>query len=207
LPQASKTSAPSNVINVLGAYYGDLISIGLGLRRGHIGSLDDDDQHRDSIDSELVGARYCSATRAMRTLCQGKTSCFDLLNATSADTKGARITGSEMCGFDPAPFAKPKYKGAVVFYECLATKAEDPFLYEDQPIAHNQGQSPRRAFLRGGETAGIFCSQPVAAAKSGTTGGSPNTTTTANTSTTGTPPPSGSATPALGGNTPAGNPQ
>jgi hypothetical protein len=46
-----------------------------------------------------------------------------------------------------------------VYYECLATGPDNAVLYGDQPAPHNPRQL-RIAYLRNGQTAGIFCSQP-----------------------------------------------
>jgi hypothetical protein len=171
------TSPPSTqaaVINVLAAYFGDLATIALSVREHpdlklDSGSLD------VTADPDLP-VRVCSATRTMRAYCQGKSSCFDTTAASGTSTSSSHVDGNDLCGFDPVPYAQPKSKGLVIFFECLTAVASDPALHSDRPAAYNKGSDPHIAYLRFGETGGIYCSAP--AAPKDTSGGN-NTTTSA----------------------------
>jgi hypothetical protein len=181
-------------INILGAYYGDLHVIDDLVRAGAIAYVDDAQDPRKANAPGLY-VRYCSATRAIRSFCQGKPACFEL-NPTT-DGKGSDINGPGLCGFDPAPYAQPRTKGALVYYECLLTGPDNAILYGDQSFPHNVGQKPRIAYLRQNQTAGIFCSTPPVAktAQGNASGASPGAgTTTAN--------PTAANTPATAGTTP-----
>jgi hypothetical protein len=128
-------------INILGAWYGDIRSIRGAGPKGPWA-------HNN---------RFCSATRAIRTRCQAKARCYEP-SATSDDGAVAELTGSQLCGYEPAPFADSKYKGVVVSYECVALDGEtwkaigsgDP---ERQDFAHE----PLDAQLRTGAIEEIRC--------------------------------------------------
>jgi hypothetical protein len=153
-------STPPGVINVLGAYFGDLDDIQRDIAANRIGVVDDGRLIPIHVPNPLWDPRYCSATRTMRTYCQGQQSCFvTTLSTTSDKAPSSHINGNEMCGFDPIPYTEAKFKGLAVYFECLTTDpTSDPSLYSDQPVLYNQ-VAPRPAFIRPGESSGIYCSQ------------------------------------------------
>jgi hypothetical protein len=51
-------------------------------------------------------SRWCNATAALRTKCERKSAC----------TAGPLVS---LCGFDPAEFTEPRYKGVIVNYACI----------------------------------------------------------------------------------------
>jgi hypothetical protein len=182
LPVTGKASAvpatPVAVINVVGAYFGDLAAITAAVRAGWLPIIDDGRLITAPGPNPLGDARWCSATRTIRTLCQGQQTCLQTpIGTTSDKALSSHIIGSEMCGFDPIPYAEPKTKGLAVFFECLTTDpTSDAALYSDQPVAFNQGPPPRAAYLRTSESAGFLCSSAMLSSASNK--GSGNQTTT-----------------------------
>jgi hypothetical protein len=93
---------------------------------GHIPTI----KQKTPADPYAYNDRFCSATRALRTRCQGKFACYQtaatqagagaVAGNQAATTTTAELTGSSLCGFEPAPFADPMERGVVVYYECLA---------------------------------------------------------------------------------------
>jgi hypothetical protein len=170
-------ATPAPVINVLGAYFGDVQAIEMALANGTVRYVDSSDPSRVDFAAQ-ESRRFCSATRTMRTFCQGQPSCFDTTSGT--DKSSTHVVGSEMCGYDPVPYAEAKIKGLLVFFECLTTTVADVALYDNWPTAYNQERPPRSALLRAGETSGIYCSQSTSsAAKNGQAKGTSNTPNTA----------------------------
>jgi hypothetical protein len=153
---AAAPSTPPAVINVLGAYFGVLNDIRTDIQ--HKIGIVDDGKLIPVPGADPPSPRYCSATRTMRTYCQGKQSCFDTI--TGSDKSSSHVTAAEMCGYDPVPYGDVKLKGLAVYFECLTTDpTSDQALYSDQPILYDQVLPPRAAYLRTNESAGIYCSQ------------------------------------------------
>jgi hypothetical protein len=100
----------NDLIRVVGAWYGDLGAIQQKLRSGGVTSL------------ATTSSRYCSATRAVRALCERKGQCYGSADAASADGSTSEIDGAHLCGYDPAAFAEPSRKGLVVRYDCLSAQ-------------------------------------------------------------------------------------
>jgi hypothetical protein len=92
-------------INVVGAWFGDLDRI-----------YDRISGSPESLKPWRSGFRYCSATRAARTLCEGQSSC---------PPAGTEISGNKLCGYEPAPYADSSGIGLVVLYECIARTDDD----------------------------------------------------------------------------------
>jgi hypothetical protein len=65
----------------------------------------------------LAGERFCSASRTIRALCQGKDKCLE-----STDTAAAplALTGLNLCGYEPAPYADRRSRALVVVYQCVS---------------------------------------------------------------------------------------
>jgi hypothetical protein len=102
-------------LNIISAWYGNIPVI---------------KQTKGAVNPWAYNDRFCSATRAIRTRCQGKGACYQSAAATATGTatansaaisaSTAELTGALLCGYEPAPFSDPKDKGVVVYYECLA---------------------------------------------------------------------------------------
>jgi hypothetical protein len=177
LPVTGKASAapatPVAVINVVGAYFGDLADVTAAVQTGWLRIVDDGRLITVPRPNPLHDPRWCSATRTVRTLCQGQQTCLQTpIGTTSDKALSSHIIGTEMCGFDPVPYAEAKTKGLAVFFECLTTDpSSDAALYSDQPVAFNQGPPPRAAYLRVGESAGFSCSSAALNSASNKGGG------------------------------------
>lgn len=104
-----------STIYVVGAYYGDINAIDFALKR-----FDGPNPTLDNAGLETV--RFCSATSAVRVMCQGQPSC----NLGSAPAAGAfptaSFSGATLCGYEPAPFADARHKALVIGYQCVAGK-------------------------------------------------------------------------------------
>lgn len=161
-------------INILGAYFGDLnLIVDAAKHLQHeIASKhppfinDPDKQLMISRGLELhsyKSKRFCSATHAVRSLCQGAAACLG-----KGDGTGASLTGTLMCGFEPAPYAEPRTKGLLINYQCIP--ADWPkmhwaglFPFEYYPPADidaeaKAGFQRKWALVRNGEAARIVCS-------------------------------------------------
>jgi hypothetical protein len=120
-------------IRIDGAWFGELASIRDALK-SH--SYKGNDGMPGGLGPWAQGTRFCSATRAIRARCQGKTQCYEPADAgnsqqaqtttnsspstkTSGDGTADEITGAKMCGYEPAPFADPRQRGLIVRYRCL----------------------------------------------------------------------------------------
>jgi hypothetical protein len=137
-------------INILGAWYGDIRSI-----RGDA-----------DLSPWRYNDRFCSATRAVRARCQGKPKCYYPPTppqtgnppATSDDGVPSEINGATLCGYEPAPFADPKYRGLVVSYECVALDTETwRIIGRGDPVRKDDYNDPLDAQLRSGATQEIRC--------------------------------------------------
>jgi hypothetical protein len=108
--------------------------------------------------------RYCSATQAIRAQCQGKAACLD--NPTPST-----LVATQICGYDPAPYAQPANKGLLISYQCVPKDSKE-FPYADGFLPQQIAPSSlpvRWVLLRLGENLRIACSEPAAAAQSSTT--------------------------------------
>jgi hypothetical protein len=130
-------------IDVLGAWYGDVEVIGQALQYGGV----------NAWAPGPPGTRFCSATASVRSLCEGKSACFQpavvtppsdsskapvvgylLGNPQGSATATYQITGSNLCGYEPAPYANSKVNGLVVAYQCKAMTQD---AWKAQPDQHN----------------------------------------------------------------------
>jgi len=142
--------AHTEVIHVVGAWYGDLAVIREKLRKG--GPLD------------ATTSRYCSATQAIRTRCERKAQCFEPVEppssgatASTADGATSEIDGAHLCGYEPAPFAEPRRKGLVIRYDCVSLNDSIWVV----PVPSDQAISATgEAVLRNGVLADIRCQPP-----------------------------------------------
>jgi hypothetical protein len=147
--------ANDSLIRVTGAWYGDLGAIRRKLSYGGLGPF-----HSTS--------RYCSATRAVRTRCQGQPHCYEPADAPAKDaasTAGGSTTeidGFHMCGYEPAPFAEPREKGLIVRYECISAHDQ---VWSEAAVGDDASaeQGDNDAQIRNGAIGAIRC-QPVAVA-------------------------------------------
>lgn len=102
------------VINVFGAFYGDIDVIHrVASAQARFWAGEGHNRF-----AGLHGDRFCSATRAVRTICQQKAACFSVPQ-TESDGQVGSVDPVKLCGYDPTPYAEPETKGLVVFYECL----------------------------------------------------------------------------------------
>jgi hypothetical protein len=90
--------------------------------------------------------RWCNATAAMRTKCERKARCESL---------GAMSTF--MCGYDPAEFVSPRYKGVLVQYRCIRDSNADFWL---RPAANASSADPVRFTPDGGTNYAVFLTAP-----------------------------------------------
>ena len=128
--KAEKADGPK-VINVIGAFYGDLDAIRDVLVRdrrkvspkARVADLLAALQITDKLElSSYQRERYCSATQAIRATCQGLTSCL------GAGTGGVNaLTAVQLCGYTPAPYAESRFKGLVIGYQCVPQAGFRPF--------------------------------------------------------------------------------
>lgn len=148
------------VIRVDGAWFGDLNAIRHALARNR------------SLSPWEAGYRFCSATRAIRAICQHKPQCYEPVDsgasgAAKSETDGSPddITGAKLCGYEPAPFADPRIRGLIVRFRCF--DPADPEL--STLVANDDLISPpvvttdaadRDAQLRVSAITGIRCSSP-----------------------------------------------
>jgi hypothetical protein len=100
-------------INVVGAWFGDIHAVKAAVRR-------------HGVKAWLKGARFCPAIRAVRRECQGKVKCFEppTGDGGNAGKPSENITGTALCGYEPAPFADERVRGLVVLYECVTRDIE-----------------------------------------------------------------------------------
>jgi hypothetical protein len=162
----------TGAIRVTGAWYGDLAVIKRKLGNGGIKSTD------------VTDSRYCSATRAVRARCQGKSQCYEPSDSSSSTSSGDgntnEIDGPHLCGYEPAPFAEASRKGLIVRYDCLPAEdatwssfaLEDDAIPDDPPVAAGEKtyggipqapveQGSNQAQLRNSVVASIRCQQPA----------------------------------------------
>jgi hypothetical protein len=112
--QPKKTST----INVVQAYFGDLTNAANVPVR------------QPALDGVTEGGSYCSALVSVRKACQGQSNC-----GTSQDWK----IDSSLCGYDPAPFTGPRYKGLIVRYQCVDSGLTDGLMREPALASSEKG--------------------------------------------------------------------
>jgi hypothetical protein len=91
-------------INVVSAWYGDIRQIRHLKKKGRLRS----DVFKDRW-------RVCSATRVVRTACQGQVAC----TFPTEGTPPTSVTGESLCGYDPVQFAADPFKTLFIQYECI----------------------------------------------------------------------------------------
>ena len=90
--------------------------------------------------------RWCNATAAMRTKCERKSKC---------DSLG--VMSSVMCGYDPAEFVSPRYKGVLVQYQCIRNSNASFWLV---PPLNASAADPVRFTPDGGPNYAVFLTAP-----------------------------------------------
>jgi hypothetical protein len=131
-------------IHVTGSWFGDLGEIDKALKaRG--------------LKPTQSGRRFCAATAAIRAFCENKPQCYepplpkDQVTPATAFPDGnvADISGTKLCGYEPAPYADAKNIGLLATYDCVAI-AEVPAPQAPQSVH-------RSAILRYGAYDSITC--------------------------------------------------
>jgi hypothetical protein len=157
-------------IRVDGAWFGDLNAIHYALARHAGDHQTGEPDAAGGLSPWDPGYRYCSATRAVRAICQSQSQCFEPAASANAGQSAATITGANLCGFDPAPFADPRIHGLIVRYRCLAPNDPRWFTF----AARDDRRSPQfvttqaadhEALLHIATTAIIQCPPPPAPPK------------------------------------------
>jgi hypothetical protein len=149
-------------IRIDGAWFGDINAIRHALARHAGDHQTGEPDAAGGLSPWDPGYRYCSATRAVRAICQSQSQCFQPGASGSAAGSAGVIAGASLCGFDPTPFADPRVHGLVVRYRCLASN--DPrwftFAARDDRISPQfvtTGAANHEALLRPATTAIIQC--------------------------------------------------
>ena len=139
---------------VLGAWYGD---VRLGIQAKLV---------TGGLSANEHGDRYCAATSAVRSWCQGKTGCFAPVVPASGtpptqylfgDPSKDPFAAAYFCGYDPQPYADGSVKGLVIAYRCralpsgsLGTATGDAELYRARPVSSFAGGGVGRSQARHG---------------------------------------------------------
>jgi hypothetical protein len=157
----------NGVIRIDGAWFGDLNAIRYALARHTGDHQTGEPDAAGGLSPWDPGYRFCSATRAVRALCQTTKQCFTPPpSGAGSDPKAdipADVSGANLCGYEPAPFADPRVRGLIVRYRCLAPKDPRWLTF----LAHDDRPSPQfvttqaadhQALLRAGAVAIIQCS-------------------------------------------------
>lgn len=145
---ADKPDNKPAVVHIVAALYGHLDDIAYEMKSFQSRSF------TELGDRSVLSDRFCLATRAVRSLCQGKKSCF-----------GTAFTGASLCGFEPAPYAENRYKALLVRYRCSTDKPDPDGVNKQDDVIPGQYVSDsslgpnilRWALLRPSESASIIC--------------------------------------------------
>jgi hypothetical protein len=149
-------------INIIGAWYGDIYSIRAA--DTYRTRSKPPKYHRGRLHPLKDGYRFCSASRAIRANCQGKTACYEPVSPSTLDKpqtfpdgNTTDLTGEKLCGYDPAPTADASYKGVEVAYECL-TQPDDTWSDLANELPRSLGNRQQYITLREKITGQIRCS-------------------------------------------------
>ena len=116
---------------------------------GHLGDIRSALKSQGSALSPWAqNTRFCSATRAIRARCEAQEECFEPISSSSTGGSSgntAEVTGVNLCGYEPAPFADQSSRGLVIRYRCLSSASPDwdTFASDDDLVPPAPPQPPK----------------------------------------------------------------